>query len=145
VAAGQALQVHESRRYPAPACCARRKLSGHYAGEQEHIMSAPIANLLATVASLATVCSVVGMSGNAWAEDMGASQHAPAELAKWRSSLIDASDAHVNPEWKSALGTIDPGDSAERRAAPGDVGPRHALRYGVRHSPGSFDVPKSTR
>jgi hypothetical protein len=104
------------------------------------IMSTPIAHVLATVASLATVYPVAGTSGNARADDLGAVRHAPAELAQWQSSLIDASDSHVKPEWKSALGAIDSRESAESRAAAGAVGLRNASRYGIRYSP---DIPET--
>lgn len=105
-------------------------------------MTTPIANLLATVAGLA---SVAGIYGNAWADDTNTVPHAPAELARWHSVLTDTGGSDANPEWRSTLGAIDPGDSAEFRAAHGAIGLRNVTRYGFRYSSGSFDDPKNAR
>ena len=59
--------------------------------DRSKIMATPFTRLLVTVASLATVYSVVAASGNAWADDMTAVAHAQAEMAEfvqWHSGLI---------------------------------------------------------
>lgn len=99
-------------------------------------------HLLATVAGLASACAVA--PANVLADDIGAPRDVPAELAPWRSSLIDASDPNVSAEWKSSLGATDPDKDAESRPELGAIGLRDVTKSGFR-PPDAFDAPKSAR
>lgn len=108
-------------------------------------MATPFTHLLVAVASLATVYSFVAASGNAWADDMSAVAHAPAELVQWHSGLTVTSGSCVKPEWKSTLTAIDAEDSTEFRVMHGTVGLCYVAEDGFDYSLDSFDAPKGAR
>ena len=117
--------------------------------DRSKIMATPFTHLLIGVASLATVHCVGAVHGNAWADDMGAMAHAPAELVelvRWHSGLtVTSSDVCVNPEWKSTLTAIDAQDSAAFRVLHGAAGLRDVAADGFDYSFDSFDASKGAR
>jgi hypothetical protein len=105
-------------------------------------MATPFTHLLVAVASLTTVYPVVAAFGNAWADDMSAVAHAPAELLQWHSGLTVTSDCCVKREWKSTLTAIDPEDSTAFLVMHGAVGLRRVAEDGFDYSLDSFDALK---
>lgn len=108
-------------------------------------MATPYTHLLVAVASVATVYCVVAASGNAWADDMSAVAHAPAELVQWHSGLSVTSDSRVTPEWKSTVTAIDPEDSAAFFVMHGAAGLRDVAEDEFDYSLDSFEAPKGAR
>jgi hypothetical protein len=125
--------------------CAAEVVPDVTRNDRSKIMATPFTHFLAAVASLATVCSVVAASGNAWADDMSAAAHAPAELLQWHSGLIVTSGSCVKPSWKSTLTAIDPEDSTASRVMHGAVGLCYVAADELDYSLFSFDAPKGAR
>jgi hypothetical protein len=119
-------------------------VAGNTRKDRSKIMATSFTRLLVAVASLATVYAVVAARGNAWADDLSAVAHAPAELLQWHSGLT-VSDSCVKPEWKSTLTAIDPEDSTAFFVMHGTVGLRHVAEDGFDYSLDSFDAPKGAR
>jgi hypothetical protein len=115
------------------------------AQQSNQIMATPVTHLLIAVASLATVYSVAGTSGNTWADDMSAVAYTPAELLQWHSGLTATSDFCVKPERTGTHTAIAPGDSKALLVMHGAVGIRDMAEDGSDYSRDSFDAPKGAR
>ena len=108
-------------------------------------MATPFTHVLAAVASLATVHSVVASSVTAWADETSAVAQVPAELMQWHSGLTVTGGSSVNPELSRALRIIDPKVATTYLVMHGAAGLRVATEYRSDYLLDSFDAPQGTR
>lgn len=108
-------------------------------------MREPIEHRLATVAGLAMMYAISGIPEAARAQQLRDVPSVPAEVAQWRSTLVDVRDVDAAAKWKSALGAIDADNAAGSRTTRSATGLPNGPQAGSRMSPGYSDGPQSAR